>query len=289
MPVPTVQEILKASGMTDAEIAAYDAKVLTAFGQVLTTAEQAEKSAREASELAENNRRLQQQQLENEINPALDKWSNDAARLKAENAWYRAQNESAREAGFIPADAPGYQGAAPQGGQPRGANGEYVAGASGVPGSPGYMTQVEGVRALSNVTWTNNEYYRLYGTVPPDDFETLLNESGREKRDYREYVERKYGFAAKRAEISANRQKEHDDKIRKEAVDERDRFYAERMGNNPNIRVGQESQFAELRKGVSTNAVKDPTTYKSKQERQAATTQMVQKDVAENMAGTRNQ
>lgn len=281
----TVQEILKQSGFSDERIAALDAQAITAFGSVLTAAQQAEKSAQEAREAAELAQRTYEDRYKNEIAPALDKWGNDSARLKAEIAFYRTQAETAKEAGFIASDAPGFT-PPPAGTPQRGANGEFVAGASGVPGSPGYMTQVEAIGALNNVNWTNNQYYRLYGTVPPDDFEVLLAEAGRAHMPYKEYVEKKYKFVDKRNEIEQGKIKEREDKVRADAIAERDKYWAERGGNNPNVRVGQESSFSELRKGIDAQQIKDPTTFKSKEERRAATSQLIQKEIANNMAGS---
>ena len=284
--MPTVQEILKASGFTDEQITAMDTKAITAFGTVLTTAQQAEQSAQQAREQAALERRIQEDKYTNEISPALDKWANESAQYKAEIAFYRAQNETARSGGFIPTEAPGYTpSGAPAGSPARGANGEYVAGGSGVPGSPTYMTPDQGIRALSNAHWSTNEHLRLYGTPPPDDFETLVAEATRQRMDFKPYVEAKYKFGDKRNEISTARAKEHDDKIRTEATAEADKKWAERMGNNPNVRVGGESQFSEINKGIQGGQIKDPTTFKSKEERRAATTQLIHKDIAENMAG----
>lgn len=286
--MPTVQEILKQSGFTDEQISAFDARAIEGFSKVLTTAEQAEKSAREAREAAELAKRTQDEDYETKIAPALDKWGNEAAELRAREAFYRTQNEEARKAGFIAQDAPGYkpQGGTPPGSPQRGANGEFVAGASGVPGSPAYMTQVEGLQALSDVNWTNNEYFRLFKTVPPDDFSVLVAEAARMKLPYKQYVEQKYGFPAKRTEIQNAQQKERDDKIRAEAIAENDKKWAERGGNNPNVRVGQESQFSAINKGIQAGTLKDPTTM-TKEERHRATQSLIQKDIAENMAGAR--
>src|SRR2546430_9079168 len=96
----TVEEILRESGLTDEQIKALDAKVLTGVTTVLSTANQAQEQA----ELA---RRAQAQQYDSEIAPALDNWANDKARIEAQLAFYKMQAEQAKAGGFLPADAPG--------------------------------------------------------------------------------------------------------------------------------------------------------------------------------------
>ena len=51
--MPTVNEILKQSGLNDEQIAALDAKAITAFTGVLTTAEQERKTAQESATKAQ--------------------------------------------------------------------------------------------------------------------------------------------------------------------------------------------------------------------------------------------
>ena len=62
--MPTVNEILKQSGLTDEQIAALDAKAITAFTGVLTTAEQERKTAGEAAAKAEQERLAAQKEAE---------------------------------------------------------------------------------------------------------------------------------------------------------------------------------------------------------------------------------
>ena len=51
--MPTVQEVLKQSGLTDEQITALDAKAISAFTGVLTTAEQERQAAQQAAAKAE--------------------------------------------------------------------------------------------------------------------------------------------------------------------------------------------------------------------------------------------
>jgi hypothetical protein len=279
--MPTVAEVLKQSGYTDAEIAALDARILSGVTQVLTVAEQADKSAREAREAAELADRSQRDLYANKIVPALNDWGSEKATLEAQVAFYKTQAESAKGAGFIPKDAPGY---VPPANQPgRNADGTYVANANSVPGSPAYMTKAEAISAVSNATHVMNEHMRLYGSPLPDDVETLVNEAAAQRMDFRQYAAKKYNFDGKKAEITAAREKEARDKLVADTIAERDRWHAERQGSNPMLRPGEQSSFAELRKGIDSKAIKDPLSM-SKEERHMQTQALIHKDIVENAA-----
>lgn len=277
--MPTVQEILKQTGLSDAEIAALDQRIVGGFSTVLTTAEQVEKSAREQREQAELAKRSQEAQYKEEIVPALNTWGSEKATIMAEREFYRTQAEQAKANGFLPKDAPGY---VPQNQQPRNQNGEYVQNGNGVPGSPQFMKYEDGIKALSNVQYVSNEHIRLYGTPMPDRFENLVAEAAQQRMDFNDYVDRKYGFATKRQEIERKKAEDHDKEIADKAIKERDQYWAERTSGNPNTRIGADSEFATLRKGVDTKAVKDPLTFKTKEERHAYTRDLIQRDIAEN-------
>lgn len=277
--MPNVKDILKASGMDDAAIANLDAKIVSSFETVLTTAAQ----ERETAELAS---RAQQDMYSNQIAPALDGWANEKARLEAENAFYKTQAENARSSGFIPKDAPGYQAPAAAPGT-RTPDGRYVAGGNAVPGSPQYMTRQEGLSAVTNASYIINEHMRLHGTPLPDDIETLLNESAQQHMDFRPYVEKKYNFAAKRQEIQTAAETKRIDAAVAEKMQVRERELAERYGNNPMVRSASPSSFAEVRKAVTEGKQKDPLTM-SREERRAQTSQMIQRDIQENASSQVN-
>ncbi len=95
----TVAEILKETGLTDEQISALDPKVTAGLTTVVSTAAQAQ-------EAAENAKRLQAQQYDQEIAPALDAWGNEKAQKDAEIAFYKAQLEGAKAGGFVPAALP---------------------------------------------------------------------------------------------------------------------------------------------------------------------------------------
>ncbi len=279
--MPSVAEVLKQSGYTDAEIAALDQRIISGVTQVLSTAEQAEKSAREAREAAELADRSQKDLYANKIVPALNDWGSEKATLEAQVAFYKTQAESAKGAGFLPKDAPGY---VPPANQPgRNADGTYVANANSVPGSPAFMTKEEGFKAVSNATFVISEHMRLYGTPAPDDVETLVAEANAQRLPFREYAAKKYNFDGKKQEIAQAREKEARDKLVADTIAERDRWHAERAGSNPMVRPGEQSHFAELRKGIDSKAIKDPLMM-SKEERSQQTQALIHKEIVENAA-----
>jgi hypothetical protein len=97
--MPTVQQILKETGLSDEQIAGIDAKAIAAFGGVLTTAEQAQ-------EQAEIAKRSNEKFYDESIAPALNTWGTEKANLEAQAAFYRTQNGAARAAGFQFDEAP---------------------------------------------------------------------------------------------------------------------------------------------------------------------------------------
>lgn len=277
----TVAEMLKASGMTDEQIAGLDAKIVTGFQTVLTTAEQAQLSASQLKEQAELANRAQTELYDKEIAPALDQWGNEKVMLESERSFYRAQNEAARSAGFIPNDAPTFQ---PGGNPNRNQNPNaptYVPGANVVPGSPAFMTKAEGVRAVANATWVITEHMRLHGAPPPDDIETLASEAERQHLDFREHVKRKYNFEGRRKEIVEKKQNEEIDRRVAEQVKVKEQQLVEKFGSNPNVRMGAPSEFTNLRKGVDQKQVKDPLSM-NKQERRDYTASLINRDMVEN-------
>lgn len=277
----TTRDILKQSGLTDAQIDALDAKIVSSFDTVLTTATTAQTQAQKDKDAAELAQRAQQELYSGQIAPALDAWAIEKAQKDAEVAFYRTQAESAKAGGFLPKEAPGFVPPARDG------EGKFTAGANPVPGSPAYLTAQDGIRAVSNVTWVMSEHQRLFGQPLPDDFETLMNESIQNRMPFRDYADKKYGFATKRAEMVATKQKEHDDKIAKDTEARIRKEFAEAGGNNPMVRQGVTSQFDKVKAAVSAGTRKDPLTLNAEQ-RRAQTRQNIQTELTDNAAATIN-
>lgn len=272
----TTREILKQSGLTDAQIDALDQKVISGFDVVLTTATSAEQTAVKAKEEAELAQRAQQQLYEEQIAPSLDAWATEKANLTAERDFYRTQNEAARSGGFVPKDAPGYK--PPANPDPsRDGNGRFVPGPTG---SPQFMTREDGFKAVTNATWLINEHIRLYGQPPADDLDVVLQEANANRMDFRQYATRKYKFEEKKAEIATAKQKEREDAIRKEERTKIEKEYAERGGNNPMVRPAAASQYANVRKAVDAGQLKDPLKMTPEERRQQTRT-MIHTEMAE--------
>jgi hypothetical protein len=335
--MPTVQEMLKQSGLSDEQIAALDAKAIGAFSGVLTVAEQKEQAAQkahdeaarlaqaaeqakkesdqaaqqaaQAREAAEIAQRSNSQFYEETIAPALNNWGTEKANLEAQAAFYRAQNEAARAAGFVPAEAPGFtpQTFQPQSGQPqnvqaRDSQGRYVAGAPGsTPGSPTFMEEIDQRlgAGLSNMGWIMQNYQRLNnGQFLPDPIDQLAKEAENARLPIRDYVARKYDFAGKEAALRQKAQEDHDAKVRaetaapyeaklaeeqalrKKAIEENDRKWAEKIGSNPDVRIAVQSKFADVARAVKANERPDPLNLTLQQRRQA-TAQAIRTETAE--------
>jgi hypothetical protein len=238
----TVAEILKESGLSDDQIAALDAKALTAFNGVLTTAEQeraaaaesakqaeaervAAKAAQEAAELAQ---RANKDFYDGTIVPSLNGWeekekqyAQDISNAKALAAFYEAQNKAAKENGFIAADAPAFTPAAPVV-PARDGGGKFVAGGGGTPGSPTFKMEDVDNRlgnGLDNGFWAVQEYQRLSGgQFLPDSISKLAEEATANKLPFKDYVARKYDFGGKQSALQAKADADMRAKIATEAT-----------------------------------------------------------------------
>jgi hypothetical protein len=280
----TVEEMLRQAGLNDEEIKALDQRAMTGFNAALT------KSAEDLATAQEAERRYQHL-YQNEMVPALNKWGTDAAQKDAEIAFYRTQLEGARTAGFIPKEAPGYTPPAPQPHeQPtRGPDGRYLPGGNPVPGSPGPGAGGGGgnsnfnpdqlLEGVSNAQWYSNEYMRLHGSPPPDDFWPLMQEARAKLQDFRPYVEAKYKFPEKRKEMAETKAREHDESIRKDERLKIEKEIAERGGSNPMLRAATSSNFATVRKAMESGRAKDPLTLNAEQ-RRVQTRDMISTDRA---------
>ncbi len=272
--MPTVEEILKQSGFTEEQIKGLEPRAITAFSSVLSQAE-AERAA---------NARF----YDESIVPSLTAWDEEKSRYDANNArkdaelaFYRTQAEAQ---GIVLSDPPGHQG--------RDGQGRYVAGGGGTPGSPTYVAgngnggvsmndidQRLGT-GISNASWAMMEYQRLNpGQFLPDSFDRLAQEATVARLPFRDFVERKYQFAEKRAEAEKKRQEAHDDKIRKDAEAARDRVWAEKVGSNPDIKAGQPSRWSDISRARAANLIPDPLSMNEEQRRQS-TRQMIREDIS---------
>jgi hypothetical protein len=333
--MPTVQEILKQSGLNDEQIAAVDAKVMAGVTGVLTAAEQAQHTAQEAAakanadllatqqaqekadkerqaavqekEAAETIKRANEQYYAESIVPALNTWGTEKANLEAEIAFYRKQNETARNSGFIAAEAPKFTPpeASFSEAQVRDNKGRYAANVPGAtPGSPTFT--MEDVRnglgstlgTLTDIQW---KYQTLFGKPMPISPTELVRQAEAVKLDPATYAARTFQFTEKETEIARRAQEEHDAKIRAEAVapfeaklaekdkavDEaikaNDRKWAEKIGSNPDVRIAETSRFADVTRAVKAGERADPLSMNDSQ-RKIATRQAIRSEIVENAA-----
>lgn len=269
--MPTVQEVLKATGLTDDEIKALNPKLVEGVTTILSTAQQ-------EKEAAELQRRAVSQTFENEISPALDKWANEKVSYDAKIAAYDAALKSAKEGGFTVPDILNPA-------KPKDESGKFVAGGNEVPGSPKFVENLrnEAAVAVSSIMDLNWRHQTLFGKPMPDSPTTLIREAAAQRLDPITYAAKKYDFAGRETTIKAEEQKKHDDAIRAEAKAESDKAWAEKVGSNPNIRPAQASEFSKIEKAVKAGERKDPTMM-SRDERHRQTQKAIMQDVSEHNA-----
>jgi hypothetical protein len=235
----------------------------------------------------------------------LNNWGTEKANLEAQLAFWKAQNEGARAAGFIPAEAPVFQpqNVPPGNSQQRDAQGRYVAGApGGVPGSPTFQG-IEELRkdvggalgVLTDIQW---KYQSLYGKPMPISPTELVKQADALRLDPAAYAAHTFKFAEKEAEIAKKAQEEHDAKIRaeaaapyeaklaeaakatEEAIKATERKWAEKIGSNPDVRIAQPSRFADVARAQKAGERPDPLSLNEAQRRQA-TSQAIRQETAE--------
>jgi hypothetical protein len=272
----TVEEVLRQSGFTNDQIASLEPRAITAFSGVLDEAQR----AREAAELAQRSNR---DFYDNQIAPSLVQWDeerqrveNERATAAAEAAFYRTQAEQAKASGFIPAEAPGFQ--------PRDHQGRYMAGAGATPGSPGLIDMDklaqragDAIGILTDISW---EHQRLFNQPLPISPSELVRQADLHKLDPRTYASRQFNWDKRREEMQKAEQEKHDAKIRSEAVAENDRKWAEKIGSNPDVRIGQSSRYADAQRGVKSGNRPDPIML-GESERRAATRAAIRNELAE--------
>ena len=337
----TVQEVLEKSGFTKDQIAALTKEQLKPFETILTEsasskakAEADLKAAQDAVARAEEERKaaaaaLDKVQLEGRSNvdfyetkivPGLTGWQNEKndlasklANAEALAAFYKTQNEKAREGGFVAADAPVFTPPAPPAGQVtppapvRDASGRYVAGPTGSPvfegGFDPQAFRREAADALVEIENLRWKYGQLYGGAPlPIAPSELIKQAEAQKLPVTQYAAKIFNFQQKEQEAVAAAAKAHDDQVAATAVaaqkaeheaevkkirDEyaaKERARIEGGGNNPDLRTPPgASKFAEVRKAEQEGTRKSPLMM-TDAERRAATRKQIHSEIAEREA-----
>ena len=277
MPVPTVEEILKQTGLSADDIKGLDPKITSGLTQVLTVAGQESANALAAREAAEKAQRSVSEKWDKEINPALDAWGVEKANKDAEIAFYKTQLEGAKAGGFLAADAPITPGT-----PAKGPDGKFVANGNTVPGSPGVDAQKireeigSAFSFAADVQW---KYQQLFGKQMPDSPTTLIKEAQEARMPAGQYAAKKYDFAGREAAVKAEDQKKHDDAIRAEVSAAKDKEWSEKTGSNPGVRRSEESRFSEIRAAEKAGKRPDPLMMTEAQ-RNRSTRDAIRSDIA---------
>jgi hypothetical protein len=237
----TIAEVLRQSGVPQETIDALDAKIVSGFNTVLTTASQAEASAAAAATKAEADRKLAEEQAaaakaaqdaaelskrsvdefwQNTYNPGIASWEKERAALAkaasdaaAEAAFYKTQRESyLKTLNIDPATAPVFTAPAPTTPPPE-----------KTPGTPTFVdpnvvvSRVgDGMYSIMNIM---HEYSTLYnGQQLPISPSELIKQADAQKLSPMDYAARTFKFAEKKEEIRQAAAKAHDAEIAAKAV-----------------------------------------------------------------------
>jgi len=237
----TIAEVLRQSGVPQETIDALDAKIVSGFNTVLTTASQAEASAAAAATKAEADRKLAEEQAaaakaaqdaaelskrsvdefwQNTYNPGIASWEKERAALAkaasdaaAEAAFYKTQRESyLKTLNIDPATAPVFTAPAPPTPPPE-----------KTPGTPTFVdpnvvvSRVgDGMYSIMNIM---HEYSTLYnGQQLPISPSELIKQADAQKLSPMDYAARTFKFAEKKEEIRQAAAKAHDAEIAAKAV-----------------------------------------------------------------------
>ena len=271
--MPSIAEVLKQSGFTDEQIAAMDAKAVTALGSAWSTTEQtaataaakaeadrkaaedavaAAKAAQEATELQ---KRSVDEFWQNTYNPSVAAWETEKAKLAkeaadaaAEAAYYKAQREGyLKTLNIDPANAPEFKkpnvdpNADP--GQ-RDAQGRFI----NNPNPPFDVNTVisrvgDGMNMIQNIMW---KYQTLYGGQPlPMSPAELIAKSDQLKLNPMEYASRTFRFAEKEEEQRQAAAKAHDDSVAKMERDKADAEWKAKLEDREKEFAAKEKLMAE--------------------------------------------
>jgi hypothetical protein len=257
----TLRELLKESGQTDDQINATLVTLGPAQGLFETALQAADRANTDAAaKLAEA------QGKETKLNtfwndtatPQINEAFSKAAAAEAEVARYKTMVEAAKKYGFINDDAAGGGGedhanAGGGNGGGRGGDGKFLP--NPVPGSPGqpvYLTEEQGVAAITEAAYLMSEHQRLFGEPLPDLGE-LVKQAGQTKRKARDIWGEKYGVEKKRQEIATAAKAAERAAIATEERAKIAKEYADKYGNE-GTRPMVPSRFPSYAKDPATGA-----------------------------------
>ncbi len=326
--MPSVVETLLQTGFTKEQIEALDPKLVTTFTTILNTAESDKTAAAAAAAKAEADKQIWEKAkadaellqrsnsdfYETAIVPGLTGLQSQQVALQTEvananalAAFYKAQNETARTTGFVPADAPTFTPSnVPPPAGTRDAQGRFVPNAPGsTPGSPTFT--IDDVRneigtklgTVANIQW---KYQSLYGKPMPISPTDLLVQAEQNKfKDPATYASQIFKFAEKEEEMRQAAAKAHDEQVANAKAAERDaewkakmdareaEFAAEKKkmaeagSSNSDIKPAGPARIAEVRRAVQEGKLPDPLKMTDAQRRQA-TRQQIHEEINANAA-----
>lgn len=276
----SVAEILKESGLTDEQISAIDAKALEGLNKYATEAN----SNLEKAELA---LRAQREEYDKNIAPALANWADRDTTISTKVAAYETFINKMKDSGYIPPEilkemptfgAPATPVVATPGSPVRTPDGRFVAQPTNVDFEKKLRDDMGGAFAFAADTqW---KYRTLFGQEMPDSPTTLIREATANRMSPMDWAAKKYDFVGKeKARVEAAEKAKIDAAV-KDAVAAKDKEWAEKLGNNPNVRTPVESQFSNITKAVTEGKRQDPL-KQTPEQRKANTHANIQKEFAE--------
>jgi hypothetical protein len=242
----TLEEILKASGWTDQQIA--DVGPMLNNAQFRSTLEQQYNTVANERDTYKQRDTEWEQLRDTVYQPQITRAEEDAAKIRMEAARLREQVQIAKDYGYLTEEqaqktereTAAAAAAAAQNYDPKrhptfddvrrfaDAEGEAIALAQDMAAE--YAALNEG-RSLY-------EYTAEIGGRQMRGMRALRAEAkAAGSNDLEQYIARKFDYTAKRAALAAARQKAHDDAIRKEAEEKVNSEWAARVGGNPNMRL----------------------------------------------------
>ena len=272
--MPTVQELLKTSGLTDEVIAGLPKEAVAAFGGILTDAEtKVSTAAQQAAEAAELRRQAELDRKD--IQKYVDDYSaslNDQGSLKAKYDAVVAYVDSLKAQGFdvkLPVDV-----------APSSEKKPVVPGSPAIGGNAVDEGKILGRVGNVMSQWldANNEHIRLYGVPVPDPSTNIAEEAARARKPVGEYMAEKYKFRERQA---AKEREAYDARVAadvKAKVDEQLRVEAEKRGSNPNLRAGESSRASHVPK-LKTEEFHKGDGFQPKRQRESRMLENLHKDL----------
>jgi hypothetical protein len=272
--MPTVQEILKTSGLIDEVIAGLPKEAVAAFGGILTDAEtKVQTAAQQASEAAELRRQAELDRKD--IQKYVDDYSlslNNQGSLQAKYDAVVAYVDSLKAQGFdvkLPVDV-----------APSSEKKPVVPGSPAIGGNAVDEGKILGRVGNVMSQWldANNEHIRLYGVPVPDPSTNIAEEAARARKPVGEYMAEKYKFRERQA---AKEREAYDARVAadvKAKVDEQLRVEAEKRGSNPNLRAGESSRASHVPK-LKTEEFHKGDGFQPKRQRESRMLENLHKDL----------